>query len=148
MVFPRIRALGPLLFTLIATSLSCVIQSHNLEYHIFADDTQIDVSLTTPDNCCSLNKLRDCLQDVCLWMKNSKLKLNAAMTEYVIISTSVIVTPVCDCDPAARFTTPHLPSYIPLQRFFARFRSTAMTQIGQTCPCTIDIRFTIVLFLL
>ena len=34
-----------------------------------------------------LNQLRDCLQDVSLWMKNSKLKLNADNTEFLIIGT-------------------------------------------------------------
>ncbi|KAK2174584.1 hypothetical protein NP493_793g01001 [Ridgeia piscesae] len=49
--------------------------------------SQIYISLPTPDACRSLNQLRDCLQDVSLWMKNSKLKLNANKTEFIIIGT-------------------------------------------------------------
>ena len=75
-------------FTLYTTPLSSVIQSHNLDHHLYADDTQIYVSLTTPDTCRSLNQLRDYLQDVSLGMKNSKLKLNADKTEFLIIGTS------------------------------------------------------------
>ena len=37
--------------------------------------------------CRSLNQPRDCLQNVSLWMKNSKLKLNADKTEFLIIGT-------------------------------------------------------------
>ena len=58
-----------------------------LGHHLYADDTQIYISLTTPDACRSLNQLRVCLQDVSLWMKNSKLKLNANKTEFIIIGT-------------------------------------------------------------
>ena len=84
---PQGSVSGPLLFTLYTTPLSSVIQGHNLDHHLYADDTQIYISLTTPDACRSLNQLRDCLQDVSLWMKNSKLKLNANKTEFIIIGT-------------------------------------------------------------
>ena len=84
---PQGSVLGPLLFTLYTTPLSSVIQGHNLDHHLYVDDTQIYISLTTPDACRSLNQLRDCLQDVSLWMKNSKLKLNANKTEFIIIGT-------------------------------------------------------------
>ena len=79
---------GPLLFTLYTTPLRYLIQSHNLDHHLYAEDTHIYVSLTTPDTCRSLNQLRECLQDVSLWMKNRKLKLIADETEFLIIGTS------------------------------------------------------------
>ena len=84
---PQGSVLGPLLFTLYTTPLSSVIQGHNLDHHLYVDDTQSYISLTTPDACRSLNQLRDCLQDVSLSMKNSKLKLNANKTEFIIIGT-------------------------------------------------------------
>ena len=79
--------MGPLLFTLYTTPLSSVIQNHNLDHHLYADGTQIYISLATSDTNRSLNQLSDCLQDIFLWMIDSKLKLNADKTEFLIIGT-------------------------------------------------------------
>ena len=40
--------LGPLLLILYTTPLSSLTQSHNRDHHLYADDTHIYVSLTTP----------------------------------------------------------------------------------------------------
>ena len=77
---PQGSVLGLLLFTLYTTPLSSVIQNHNLDHHLYADDTHIYISLATSDTNRSLNQLSDCLQDIFLWMTDSKLKLNADKT--------------------------------------------------------------------
>ena len=67
--------LGPVLFTLYTTPLSAIVSSFDINQHIYADDTQIYMSLSVSNAKESLEKLQQCLMDVCAWMTGSKLKL-------------------------------------------------------------------------
>ena len=68
--------LGPVLFSLYTTSLSQVITNHNLSHHLYADDTQVYISLSQSNAQEYVSTLSDCLTDILLWMESSKLKLN------------------------------------------------------------------------
>jgi len=84
---PRGFVFEPLLFNLYITPISSLTQSHKL-YHLYADDTQIFISLTTEVTDISLKQLSDCLSDISGRMTNNKLRFNANITDFIIIGTS------------------------------------------------------------
>ena len=56
-------------------------------HHLYADDTQIYITLSEPEM--SLALLQDCLLHVGDWMRRSKLKLNPDKTEVLLFGTKL-----------------------------------------------------------
>jgi len=54
---PQASVVGLLLFTLYTTPLASLIHSKKLEHHLYADDTQVYISLSTADSNLSLIQL-------------------------------------------------------------------------------------------
>jgi len=84
---PQGSVLGPQLFTLYTTPLSSLIHSDKLGHHLFPDDIQVYISLSTAETDLSLKQLGDCL-DISGWMTNNKFRLNANKTDFIIIGAS------------------------------------------------------------
>ena len=82
---PQDSIFGPLLFSLYIIPLSKVIQRHsNINFHFYANNTQLFIQLSYKNTTLAFDKLNSCLQDVQKWMLSSILKLNPEKTEFII----------------------------------------------------------------
>ncbi len=63
--------------------LSHVIRKHNLNYHNYADDSQLYISLH-PDDLSPISSLTQCIKDINQWMSDNFLQLNKDKTEILL----------------------------------------------------------------
>ena len=72
---PQGSELGPLKFCLYLLPLCSILKNQNIGYHIYADDTQLNISFKCNDSLATLPKLNSCISDIRVWMIKNKLKL-------------------------------------------------------------------------
>ena len=63
-----------------------VIESYNINYNMYADDSQLYVAFKTNDASSIKNLIESCVCEICRWMNSNYLKLNEHKTEVVLIS--------------------------------------------------------------
>ena len=78
---PQGSVLGPWLFILYTADLSDKIDKHGINFHAYADDSQLYVHCDRYDTASAAALLEHCVTDVCDWMSANRLKLNADKTE-------------------------------------------------------------------
>ena len=84
---PQGSVIGPRAYTMYTRPLGDIINTHNLQYHIYADDVQIYMPLLSDtDVNKQLVRIENCVKDVQHWMTKNKLKLNSGKTELLHIS--------------------------------------------------------------
>ena len=85
---PQGSVLGPVLFTLYMKPLSNIIYEHNLNFHMYADDTQLYQSADSEEVPSLIQSVENCLIRIKTWMDANKLKLNDSKTEVMLCSNS------------------------------------------------------------
>ena len=65
-----------------------ILHHHGIDYHIYADDTQLHIQFGLSDPSTALEKNILCISDLRTWMIKNKLKINDSKTEFLVLTSS------------------------------------------------------------
>ena len=93
---PQGSVLGPQWFTLYTLPIRDIILKFNLNYHVYADDTQLYITFkSSQENAnASIARLEKCIQEIRRWTQQNFLKLNDDKTEFLLFGSRQQLTKV------------------------------------------------------
>ena len=86
---PQGSVLGVHWFTVYTSPVRDIILKYNLNYHVYADDTQLYITFKSsqePADSC-ITTLEKCIQEIRSWMRQNVLKLNDEKTEFLLFGS-------------------------------------------------------------
>lgn len=81
---PQGSVLGPLLFCIYMLPLGRIIAEYDIQFHFYADDTQLYIPLQ-PNDPSQIQNLEICVDQIKNWMTQNFLLLNTAKTDLLVI---------------------------------------------------------------
>ena len=85
---PRAPSLVQFFFSFYTNPISSIIHSHSsINYHFYADDTQLYIALSPANFSHSIQKIKNCLNGTQNFMFTNKLKLKRDKTEFILIGS-------------------------------------------------------------
>ena len=82
---PQGSMLGPFSYPKYSSPMARIAEKHGVQYHLYADDTQLYVVFDRDDVEIEKEKLERCISEMKDWVTSNKLKLNETKTEFLVI---------------------------------------------------------------
>ena len=90
---PQGSVLGPVFYFLYTAPLAKVIRSYGLDYHLYADDTQLHFAFKSVGVDAAKSRVENCISAICRRIDLNDLKLNHDKTEVMLIRSKYRPSP-------------------------------------------------------
>ena len=138
---------GPKCYTICTTPVGAICKKHGLEYHFYADDSQLYLSFKPTDQVTraeAIRRVEACLNNILAWVHDNMLKQNADKTEVIVFTSErnaglvndiSVTVGVSDIKPSScvRNLGAWLDSRMDIERHVNSVCKSCFEQIQQIC---------------